>query len=209
LGMIAAAQRRFPEAARHYRESFRTLIDSTDVVWLFKPLVGLAAVSVETGDVETAARLLGAVDEMLLGSGGHFYGLIRPAYEQADTAARAVLGEERFTAIHDAGGRLTLADLLAEADAIITLAEEAAREPRRRGAGIFALTKREHEVLGLLADGKTDREIAEMLFLSRRTVNAHVANILGHLAVPSRQDAVARAHDLGLLPSSTDTSRYT
>jgi predicted ATPase/DNA-binding CsgD family transcriptional regulator len=209
LGMIAAAQRRFPEAARHYRESFRTLIDSTDVVWLFKPLVGLAAVSVETGDVETAARLLGAVDEMLLGSGGHFYGLIRPAYEQADTAARAVLGEERFTAIHDAGGRLTLADLLAEADAIITLAEEAAREPRRRGAGIFSLTKREHEVLGLLADGKTDREIAEMLFLSRRTVNAHVANILGHLAVPSRQDAVARAHDLGLLPSSTDTSRYT
>ena len=73
--MFAAAQRRFPEAARHYRESFRTLIDATDVVWLFKPLAGLAAVAVEHGDVETAARLLGAVDEMLLGSGGHLYGL--------------------------------------------------------------------------------------------------------------------------------------
>ena len=62
LGMFAASQRRFPEAARHYRESFRTLIDATDVVWLFKPLAGLAAVAVENGDVESAARLLGAVD---------------------------------------------------------------------------------------------------------------------------------------------------
>ena len=115
LGMFAASQRRFPEAARHYRESLRTLIDATDVVWLFKPLAGLAAVAVEHGDVETAARLLGAVDEMLLGSGGHLYPLHRPLYEQADTAARAALGEERFTALHDAGRRLTLADLLAEA----------------------------------------------------------------------------------------------
>jgi ATP/maltotriose-dependent transcriptional regulator MalT len=209
LGMIAAAQRRFPEAARHYRESFRTLIDSTDVVWLFKPLVGLAAVSVENGDVETAARLLGAVDEMLLGSGGHPYGLIRPPYEQADTAARAALGEVRFTAIHDAGRRLTLADLFAEADAIVTMAEEAAREPRRRGSGIHALTRREHDVLQLLADGKTDREIAGILFLSRRTVNFHVANILGHLDVHSRHDAVARARDLELLRAAPNASRYT
>jgi DNA-binding CsgD family transcriptional regulator len=207
LGLFAAAQRHFPEAARHYRESFRTLIDSTDVVWLFKPLVGLAATSVEHGDVETAARLLGAIDEMLLGSGGRPYGLIRPPYERADTAARAALGEERFTAIHDAGRRLTPADLLAEADAIVTMAEEAAREPRRRGAGVFALTKREHEVLGLLADGKTDREIAEILFVSRRTVNGHVATILSRLAVHSRHDAVARAHDLGLLRVAPIASR--
>jgi len=209
LGMFAAAQRRFPAAARHYRESFRTLIDSTDVVWLFKPLVGLAAVSVEHGDMETAARLLGAVDEMLLGSGGHLYGLNRPLYAQAETAARAALGEERFTANHDAGRRLTLTDLVAEADAIVTMAEKAAREPRRRGAGISALTTREREVLDLVADGKTDREIAEILFISRRTVNYHVAHILAHLAVHSRQDAVARARDLGLLRAKPNASRYT
>ena len=92
LGMFAASQRRFPEAARHYHESLRTLIDAADVVWLFKPLAGLAAVAVENGDVETAARLLGAVDKMLLSSGGHLYPLHRPIYEQADTAARAALG---------------------------------------------------------------------------------------------------------------------
>ena len=73
--------------------------------------------------------------------------------------------------------------------------------------GSSALTKREHEVLGLLADGKTDREIAEILSISRRTVNDHVANILGHLAVHSRQDAVARAHDLGLLRPAPSASQ--
>jgi len=208
--MFAATQRRLPEAAHHYRESFRTLIDSTDGVWLFKPLAGLAAVSVENGDAETAARLLGAVDEMLLRSGGRVYGLIRPTYEQADTAARTTLRGERFTASHDAGKRLTLADLLAEADAIVATAEEIAREPRRRGAGILsALTAREREVLNLVADGKTDREIAEILFISRRTVNYHVANILSHLNVHSRQDAVTRAHALGLLRAVPIASRYT
>jgi predicted ATPase/DNA-binding CsgD family transcriptional regulator len=209
LGMFAASQRRFPEAARYYHKSLRTLIDAADVVWLFKPLAGLAAVSVENGDAESAARLLGAVDTMLLSTGGHVYPLHRPMYEPADAAARAALGPERFTALHDAGGRLTLADLLAEAAAIVTMAEEAAREPRRRGAGISALTKREHEVLGLLASGKTDREIAEALSISRRTVNYHVANILGHLAVRSRHDAVTRAHELGLLQTAPTASRYT
>ena len=61
-------------------------------------------------------------------------------------------------------------------------------------------------MLDLVADGKTDREIAEILFISRRTVNYHVANILGHLNVHSRQDAVARAHDLGLLRAAPNAS---
>ena len=210
LGVFAASQRRFAEAARYCHNSLRTLIDSTDVVWLFKPLIGLAAISVGIGDAESAARLLGAVDEMLLGIGGRLYPLHRPPYEQADTAARAALGEERFTTIHDAGRRLTLADLVAEAEAIVAMAEEAARQPQRRGAGILsALTARERQVLTLLADGKTDREIGEILFISRRTVNGHVANILSHLAVHSRHDAVARARDLGLLRAAPLASRYT
>jgi len=92
LGMFAASQGRFPEAARYYHQSLRTLIDAADVVWLYKPLAGLAAVAVENGDTESAARLLGAVDMMLLSTGVHLYPLHRPMYEQADTAARAPWG---------------------------------------------------------------------------------------------------------------------
>src|SRR5215208_2277180 len=67
--MFAASQGRFPEAARYYHQSLRTLIDAADVVWLYKPVAGLAAVAVENGDAESAARLLGAVDMMLLSTG--------------------------------------------------------------------------------------------------------------------------------------------
>jgi DNA-binding CsgD family transcriptional regulator len=87
------------------------------------------------------------------------------------------------------------------------MADEAARQPRRRGSGsLSALTAREHEVLNLMANGKTDREVAEILFISHRTVNAHVANILSHFHVHSRQDAVARAHETGLLRSAPAAS---
>jgi DNA-binding NarL/FixJ family response regulator len=51
------------------------------------------------------------------------------------------------------------------------------------------LTERENQVLALLAEGLTDREIAEALVISRRTVESHVANILAKLRVSSRVHA--------------------
>src|SRR5262249_40147840 len=61
------------------------------------------------------------------------------------------------------------------------------------------LTERQSEVLGLLADGLTNPEIAARLVLSVRTVDTHVAAILNKLGVPTRRDAAARARALGLL----------
>jgi DNA-binding NarL/FixJ family response regulator len=61
------------------------------------------------------------------------------------------------------------------------------------------LTQRETEVLYHVARGATDQEIADRLYLSRRTVSSHVSNILGKLAVSNRRDAVAAAFRIGLL----------
>jgi DNA-binding CsgD family transcriptional regulator len=61
------------------------------------------------------------------------------------------------------------------------------------------LTRRELEVLHLVATGATDRGIAELLYISRRTVNSHVASILTKLEVPSRRRAVIAAAQSGLL----------
>jgi DNA-binding CsgD family transcriptional regulator len=61
------------------------------------------------------------------------------------------------------------------------------------------LTRREMEVLRLVANGHTDREIAHTLVLSPRTIEMHVANSLGKLGCRSRAHAVSRAAELNLL----------
>ena len=61
------------------------------------------------------------------------------------------------------------------------------------------LTKREHEVLRLLAEGLSQKEIAGSLVISSKTVAAHIQHILGKLGVHSRAQAVAHAYRRGLL----------
>jgi DNA-binding CsgD family transcriptional regulator len=61
------------------------------------------------------------------------------------------------------------------------------------------LTQRELEVLHLVARGETDQGIADQLYVSRRTINCHVANILSKLDVKSRTAAVMTAARIGLL----------
>jgi ATP/maltotriose-dependent transcriptional regulator MalT len=61
------------------------------------------------------------------------------------------------------------------------------------------LTGRELEVLRLVADGRSNREIAAELFISPKTASVHVSNILGKFAVSTRTEAASRAHALGLL----------
>jgi DNA-binding NarL/FixJ family response regulator len=67
--------------------------------------------------------------------------------------------------------------------------------PAPRAVG---LTPRELEVLRLLVAGKSNRQIAEQLFISGKTASVHVTNILAKLGVHSRLEAAARARELGL-----------
>jgi LuxR family maltose regulon positive regulatory protein len=67
---------------------------------------------------------------------------------------------------------------------------------------IEPLTDREIEVLQLIAEGLSNREVAQKLFLSLSTVKVHTSNIYGKLGVHSRTQAVAQARALGILPSS-------
>jgi DNA-binding NarL/FixJ family response regulator len=65
-------------------------------------------------------------------------------------------------------------------------------------AAQLGLTPREVEVLALVAAGRSNRQIAQQLFISPKTVGVHVSNILAKLGVAGRVEAAAVAHRLGL-----------
>jgi len=73
-----------------------------------------------------------------------------------------------------------------------------AARPSAGGGDTFGLSKRELEVLALIAKGRTNREIGDRLFISQKTVGVHVGNILAKLGVSGRVEAAAVAIRLGL-----------
>ena len=116
-------------------------------------------------------------------------------------ATRTTLGAETFAAVWAQGQERPLADLI-DAVAKLQLASDP-RVPRTPALKVVesrsGLSPRELDVLRLLVDAKTDREIAEALYISPRTASKHVAAILLKLDVTSRGEAAVHAIRHGLV----------
>ena len=119
----------------------------------------------------------------------------RGVHERSVAAARDALGGA-FDGAFKAGQCLPGERVLAEISAVL----DAASAPKPPGplqpepaAGGHGLTQREGEVLRLLVDGWSDKEIAAALGMSRRTASGHVAVIRAKLNAPSRAAAAAFA----------------
>jgi DNA-binding CsgD family transcriptional regulator len=112
----------------------------------------------------------------------------------------------RLRAAHEAVVRLGAQPLRHEVEALaraarVDLAPEAdqpASAPRSAAAEL-GLTRREIDVLALIAEGCTNRHISRRLFISEKTTSIHVSHILAKLSVENRVGAAAIAHRLGLL----------
>ena len=64
----------------------------------------------------------------------------------------------------------------------------------------LGITPREHEILGLIAEGLSNREIGERLFVSENTVKTHSSRLFDKLGVNRRVQAVLKGRELGLIP---------
>lgn len=199
LGQQAHAERlrgNLDTAARLFSESIAAAkaMDGDRIV--LGGVAGLAGVALALGQAERAARLLGAVEAAREASG-----VGRPAHgihaTRITATAREELGEPAFAAALAAGRALPFADALADALAIVPAEIETRGAPIGRDP--LALTRREREVLVLLSEGRSDREIAESLFIGVRTVQTHIANLYAKLGVNARAEAAALAVRRGLV----------
>jgi NarL family two-component system response regulator LiaR len=82
----------------------------------------------------------------------------------------------------------------------VQVARETAFAPDGAIAREVGLTPREHEILGLIALGLSNREIGERLFVSENTVKTHSSRLFDKLSVNRRTQAVQKGRELGLIP---------
>ncbi len=194
-------------AVRNYCEALELWAGLNERWAIARALVGLAALAATHGQPEKAASLLGAIDARLQESGSTVFPTDRGNHEIAVASATAALGGEQFAVLRVAGRSLSLQETV-ELASSITVDEPPGTAPQSPNTPQGSLlTDRGLEVLRLIAEWRTDQEIADDLFISRRTVNTHVSNILAKLGVPNRRDAVALMQERGLFPKNDENSQ--
>ncbi|MCC6315599.1 MAG: tetratricopeptide repeat protein, partial [Thermomicrobiales bacterium] len=146
-----------------------------------------------------AAHLLGAAAALRQSIGDALFPIEETSVAKTISATRSAMGDAAFEAAWDVGVSLSPERVVAEVLAIEPPPAIRDRHGPSAAALNLGLTPREVEVLRLVAQGRSDKEIAAALAISRNTASKHVAALRFKLAVPSRTAVVSAAHDLGLL----------
>jgi predicted ATPase/DNA-binding CsgD family transcriptional regulator len=131
-----------------------------------------------------AAWLLGAADPLWERAGGRLgrTAALEQVHARASAAAREALGAKRFATLFAEAGRHPIDQMVAFA--IDDDADEPTAGRARQAAG--QLTDREAEIAGLAVKGMSNPQIAQHLFISRRTVDAHLQHVYAKLGISSR-----------------------
>jgi non-specific serine/threonine protein kinase len=198
LARVAMVRRDHVKAMALAGQSLRALKDVGANRDTAAALVVLATAACAAGQAAIGAQLLGAVARAY--PDGSAIGAEQTSFEQAAAAARAALGTQAFDAAWADGQQLTLDQAIDLALAKAETAPPAASEPARRSAGppVGALTRRERDVAALIAQGLTNRQIADELVISEMTADSHVSHILRKLGFRSRAQVAAWAAERGL-----------
>ncbi len=171
-GWLARAEAEYRRAAgRNDPDAWRAVCDDFGPAYVYeiaRTRWRLAEALAEAGERDEAAKQWGLARKTAIRLGAR---PLRQALD--DLARRARLGTGAVGAGHGAAG----------ADGSALLA---------------GLTSREREVLRLIAAGRSNREIASVLFIAPKTASVHVSNILGKLGAGSRTEAAAIAHREGI-----------
>jgi DNA-binding CsgD family transcriptional regulator len=203
LGKVAARQGDLPRAHACYQESLILFQELDDQRSVAACLEGWASMAARQGAATWAAQLWGAAEVLREATGpSDLFTLYTIPGERADeermrALVRAELGEQAFAQSLAKGRAMRPEQALA-----------AGHPPARAGAdpqqlpspsALYELTEREVEVLRLVARGLTDVQVAELLVISPRTVNAHLRSIYSKLGITSRHAATLFAFEQQLI----------
>lgn len=197
LGTLALRQGQLSCAAKHLGESLVLAQEMRRNMTIILSLAGLADLAGVLGQALLAVRLCGMVAALRDAARYVMDPADQKNYERTVATARAQLEATTFEAAWAAGRAMTLEQAVAEALVAATtgVSEPAHSAKATRPAG---LSRREGEVLALVAQGLTNIQIAERLVISPRTVNAHLHAIYYKLGVATRSAATRFAMENGL-----------
>jgi predicted ATPase/class 3 adenylate cyclase/DNA-binding CsgD family transcriptional regulator len=149
----------------------------------------LGRLAVDCASYPDAARILGAAAEIRRQFGAVRYKIHDAAHERTVTALRDALDEADFDSAWAEGAGLSIEDAIA-------YVRRGRGERKRPSNGWASLTPTERDVVRLVADGLANNEIANRLFVSRRTVQTHLTHVYAKLGFNSRvqlaQEATSR-----------------
>ncbi len=147
---------------------------------LTREIGAMAMIVLARGDPVRAARLTGAMTALREQIGAYLEEPLRPRFDRMLAAIRSALSDAAFEAAWAAGREMTLDEAIACA---LESRPPDAASPQASGGG---LSPRELEVVRLLAEGRTNQEIAAALGISQHTAINHVRNIMNKLGLDSR-----------------------
>jgi predicted ATPase/DNA-binding NarL/FixJ family response regulator len=161
----------------------------------FEVLAWVASTQAEPG---RAARLMGAAETLWRETDASLFPYAQHFHQECEEAVRKSLGAAEFTAEVKQGSDALLASSVA-----LAMGEEIPiHEDGSASGALEGLTKREGQVAVLIAEGLTNKEIAQLLVISQRTAEGHVDHILSKLGFSSRAQVAAWvAHTGGIHPS--------
>jgi predicted ATPase/DNA-binding CsgD family transcriptional regulator len=205
LGRIAMEQGELTSAREQLAESLRLSQEAGSRIGVARGLRAFAALCAREGRPEVALQLAAAVTTLRSAAG---LSPLAGAQTQRYFDAAAGLGEHEVERLWAAGSGLTSSAAVQlalcggdpAAAGPVRLAASLARQagdPARPAAGPppSTLTPREHQVVALIAAGRSNKEIAEELFISPATAARHVANIFAKLGYTSRSQVAAWVAD--------------
>jgi predicted ATPase/DNA-binding CsgD family transcriptional regulator/Tfp pilus assembly protein PilF len=179
LGRLARSEGDHHAAAALHQQALHCYQQTGCLPSMIESLEALAGLAADFGRCNHAARLLGAAHTLRQTLGHVRPPAEQPGYEADLTTTKKGLSAEEFTKAWEQGQHLSAAEVVAYA--------AKARGPRQRPTtGWASLTRAERDVTRLAAEGLTNSQIGQRLFISPRTVQAHLSRVYAKLGITSR-----------------------